>query len=287
MDRPSQRRAGDDGGACRRRESQGRSPRRWKEAWSAKVEEIFDGRMLVKHRHVELLIWSAAAYQNEYKAIEAMAPQDLPAIVGVTIAVERARPLQALLRANNVPFALAEGDRVLSGPRPVGRPDVRVPAAELAGARTSRSAHASLERALRAIMTSRTRDHPPRLRPPRQHHRASATVGDAAPLFDARLPVVARSSSPRRGRAPHDVTAAGRPTRCALMRSAPARGRPAATAQDTSASRSRKGPSMDDGSAWSIASATAAGTIWRALPGAARQHHLADTQKVGRAQAQA
>jgi len=84
-----------------------------KEAWSAKVEEVFDGCMLVKTGTVELLIWSAAAYQNEYKPIEAMAPQDLPAIVGVTIAVERARPLQALLRANNVPFALNEGDRVI------------------------------------------------------------------------------------------------------------------------------------------------------------------------------
>ncbi|GEP54142.1 VOC family protein [Reyranella soli] len=87
-----------------------------KEKWSAKVEEILDGCLLVKTGTVELLIWSAAAYQSEYKAIEAIAPQELPAIVGVTIAVERARPLQALLRANNVPFALAEGDRVLTGP---------------------------------------------------------------------------------------------------------------------------------------------------------------------------
>ena len=76
--------------------------------------------MLVKTGTVELLIWSAAAYQAEYKAIEAMAPQDLPAIVGVTIAVERARPLQALLRANNVPFGLAEGDRVLTAPEQSG-----------------------------------------------------------------------------------------------------------------------------------------------------------------------
>ncbi len=91
-----------------------------KEAWSAKVEEVFDGCMLVKTGTVELLIWSAAAYQSEYKAIEAMAPQNLPAIVGVTIAVERARPLQALLRANNVPFALAEGDRVLTSPEQSG-----------------------------------------------------------------------------------------------------------------------------------------------------------------------
>ena len=91
-----------------------------KESWSAKVEEVFDGCMLVKTGTVELLIWSAAAYQSEYKAIEAMAPQHLPAIVGVTIAVERARPLQALLRANNVPFALAEGDRVLTSPEQSG-----------------------------------------------------------------------------------------------------------------------------------------------------------------------
>jgi len=42
-----------------------------------------------------------------------MAPAERPAIVGLTIAVERARPLQALLRANNVPFALNEGDRVI------------------------------------------------------------------------------------------------------------------------------------------------------------------------------
>ena len=91
-----------------------------KEKWSAKVEEVLDGCMLVKTGTVELLIWSAAAYQSEYKAIEAMAPQDLPAIVGVTVAVERARPLQALLRANNVPFALAEGDRVLTSPEQSG-----------------------------------------------------------------------------------------------------------------------------------------------------------------------
>ena len=84
-----------------------------KESWSANVEEIFDGCMLVKTGTVELLIWSAAAFQAEYKAIEVMAPPELPAIAGVTIAIERARPLQALLRANNVPFALTEGDRVV------------------------------------------------------------------------------------------------------------------------------------------------------------------------------
>jgi glyoxalase-like protein len=84
-----------------------------KASWSATVEEIFDGCMLVKTGSVELLVWSPPAWQLEYKALEVMAPKDLPAVVGVTIAVERARPLQGLLGANNVPFALAEGDRVL------------------------------------------------------------------------------------------------------------------------------------------------------------------------------
>ncbi len=91
-----------------------------KEAWGAKVEEVFDGCMLVKTGTVELLIWSVAAYQSEYKAIEVMAPDELPAVVGATIAIERARPLQALLRANNVSFALAEGDRVLTAPEQSG-----------------------------------------------------------------------------------------------------------------------------------------------------------------------
>jgi hypothetical protein len=90
------------------------------DAWGAQVEEIFDGCMLVKTGAVELLIWSASAWQLEYKAAEVMAPQELPAIVGVTVAVERPRPLQALLRANNVPFALAEGDRVLTSPEQSG-----------------------------------------------------------------------------------------------------------------------------------------------------------------------
>jgi hypothetical protein len=84
-----------------------------KAAWGATTEEIFDGCVLVKTGSVELLVWAPAAYQLEYKALEVMAPAALPAVVGATIAVERARPLQALLRANNVPFALAEGDRVL------------------------------------------------------------------------------------------------------------------------------------------------------------------------------
>ena len=91
-----------------------------KTAWGAKVEEIFDGCMMVKAGSVDLLIWSPLAYQLEYKAIEAMAPGELPAVVGCAIAIERARPLQALLGANNVPFALTEGDRVLVAPEQAG-----------------------------------------------------------------------------------------------------------------------------------------------------------------------
>jgi hypothetical protein len=82
-------------------------------SWSAVMEEIFDGCAMVKTGAVELLIWSPAAWQREYKSVEAMAPEHKPAIVGLAIAIERARPLQALLRANNVPFALTEGDRVI------------------------------------------------------------------------------------------------------------------------------------------------------------------------------
>ncbi len=81
--------------------------------WRAVLEEIFDGCAVVKTGAVELLVWSPAAWQAEYKEVEAMAPAERPAIVGITVAIERARPLQALLRANNVPFALGEGDRVL------------------------------------------------------------------------------------------------------------------------------------------------------------------------------
>ena len=82
-------------------------------AWQAEFEEIFDGCLVVKTGAVELLVWAPLAYQAEYKALEVMAPTELPAVVGVTIAIERARPLQALLNANNVPFALGEDDRVL------------------------------------------------------------------------------------------------------------------------------------------------------------------------------
>jgi hypothetical protein len=91
-----------------------------REAWGATTDEIFDGCVVVKTGAVELLIWSPLAYQIEYKAIEAMAPEHKPVVVGIAIAVERARPLQALLRANNVPFALTEGDRVLIAPEQSG-----------------------------------------------------------------------------------------------------------------------------------------------------------------------
>ncbi len=91
-----------------------------KAAWSGKIEEIFDGCMMVKAGSVELLIWSPLAYQLEYKALEVMAPTELPVVVGAAIAVERSRPLQALLRANNVAFQLTEGDRVLVAPEQSG-----------------------------------------------------------------------------------------------------------------------------------------------------------------------
>jgi hypothetical protein len=82
-------------------------------AWGAITEDLFEGCVMVQTGAVELMIWSPSAFQAEYKDVEAMAPEQKPAVVGVAIAVERARPLQALLRANNVPFALTEGDRVI------------------------------------------------------------------------------------------------------------------------------------------------------------------------------
>jgi hypothetical protein len=91
-----------------------------KAAWAAKTEEILEGCMMVKAGSVELLIWSPDAYQQEYKALEVMAPEALPAVVGATIAIERSRPLQALLRANNIAFALGDGDRVLVAPEQAG-----------------------------------------------------------------------------------------------------------------------------------------------------------------------
>ncbi len=94
--------------------------RQLKDAWSAETEVIFDGCMLVRTGMVELLIWSPAAWLKEYKAIEAMEPLRKPSIVGIAVAVERARPLQGLLRANNVPFAVTEGDRVLVSPESTG-----------------------------------------------------------------------------------------------------------------------------------------------------------------------
>jgi hypothetical protein len=93
--------------------------RAFKQAWDAEMEEIFDGCAVVKTGAVELLVWSPAAYQVEYKALDVTAPSALPAVVGVTVAVERPRPLQALLRANNIPFAVAEGDRILVANEPI------------------------------------------------------------------------------------------------------------------------------------------------------------------------
>jgi hypothetical protein len=90
------------------------------ESWKAEIEEIFDGCMLVKTGAVELLIWSGPAWQLEYKAIEAMAPAELPIIVGIAVAIERPRPLQALLGANNVSFALGESGRVIVPPDQAG-----------------------------------------------------------------------------------------------------------------------------------------------------------------------
>lgn len=91
-----------------------------KQAWGATTDEIFDGCVVVKTGAVELLVWSPLAYQLEYKAIEPMLLEQKPVIVGMAIAVERSRPLQALLRANNVAFALTEGDRVLVAPEQTG-----------------------------------------------------------------------------------------------------------------------------------------------------------------------
>jgi hypothetical protein len=83
------------------------------QAWGGQTEDVLDGCVLVETGEVELMIWSPSAFQAEYKSVEAMAPEQRPAIVGVSIAVERARPLQALLGANNVPYGLAEGNRVI------------------------------------------------------------------------------------------------------------------------------------------------------------------------------
>ena len=91
-----------------------------KAAWGGETEEILDGCILVRTGMVELLIWSPAAWLKEYKAIEAMEPLRKPSIVGIAVAVERARPLQAILRSNNVPFAVTEGDRVLVSPESTG-----------------------------------------------------------------------------------------------------------------------------------------------------------------------
>lgn len=91
-------------------------------AWGedTRVEDVLNGCILVRTGMVELLIWSPAAWIKEYKAIEVMEPKRMPSITGIAIAVERARPLQALLRANNIPFAVTEGDRVLVSPESTG-----------------------------------------------------------------------------------------------------------------------------------------------------------------------
>ena len=91
-------------------------------AWpgTAKARKSSTAATLVKTGEVELLLWSPAAYQLEYKSIEAMAPEQRPAVVGLTLAVERARPLQALLRANNVPFGIADNSRTVVAPEQVG-----------------------------------------------------------------------------------------------------------------------------------------------------------------------
>jgi hypothetical protein len=49
-----------------------------------------------------------------------MAPAELPVIVGIAVAIERPRPLQALLGANNVSFALGENGRVIVPPDQAG-----------------------------------------------------------------------------------------------------------------------------------------------------------------------
>jgi len=85
-----------------------------------RVEEVLNGCVLVRTGMVELLIWSPAAWLKEYKAIEPMEPARKPSITGIAIAIERARPLQAILRANNVPFETTEGDRVLVSPETTG-----------------------------------------------------------------------------------------------------------------------------------------------------------------------
>jgi hypothetical protein len=88
--------------------------------WKGEVEDIFDGCSVVKTGSVELLIWSPKGFQAEYRDIEAKAPKRLPSIAGIAIAIERARPLIALLKANGVAHALTEGDRVLVSPENTG-----------------------------------------------------------------------------------------------------------------------------------------------------------------------
>ena len=44
-------------------------------AWKGEVDEIFDGCVVVRTGSVEFFLWSVSAWQSEYKAIEAMAPE--------------------------------------------------------------------------------------------------------------------------------------------------------------------------------------------------------------------
>jgi len=85
-----------------------------------RVEDVVEGCILVRTGMVELLVWTPDAWLNEYKAIEPMVPKRLPSIAGIAVAIERARPLQALLRANNIPFETTKGDRVLVSPETTG-----------------------------------------------------------------------------------------------------------------------------------------------------------------------
>ena len=68
--------------------------------------------------HFRLLIGLIAIVL--FSACQSAAPTELPVVVGAAIAIERSRPLQALLRANNVAFQLTEGDRVLVAPEQSG-----------------------------------------------------------------------------------------------------------------------------------------------------------------------
>jgi hypothetical protein len=104
--------------------------------WGAITEDLFEGCVWSRPAQSSLMIWAPSAFQAEYKDIEAIAPEQKPAIVGIAVAIERARPLQALLRANNVPFARTEGD-ACSCPPSRRAADDRVHAADLMRARAA------------------------------------------------------------------------------------------------------------------------------------------------------